>query len=101
MYDPVKEIGIRKKIPSTTLLEFNSRASYGEVMHTVIPVFFPNGDDNPSHYSLAGTSGVPFEVDREEWTLGAFLKKRKFQPSKIRLYVMYKPQVFSLLKIQS
>ena len=34
MYDPVKEIGIRKKIPSTTLLEFNSRASYGEVMHT-------------------------------------------------------------------
>ena len=27
-----------------------------------IPVFFPNGDDNLSRYSLAGSSGVPFEV---------------------------------------
>ena len=97
-YDNEKKIGIRKKtIPSPKLLEFNSRASYGEVMHTAIPVFFPNGDDNLSHYSLAGTSGVPFEGDREKWTLGAFLKKCKFPPSKIRLYVMYKPQVFSLL----
>ena len=63
-------------------------------MRRTIPVFFPNGDDNLSRYSLAGSSGVPFEVrDREKWTLEAFLKEYKFQPSKIRLYVMYKPQV--------
>ena len=94
VYDPVKMAGIRKKtIPPPRSFEFNSTASYEEVMGTVKPVFFPNGDDNLSHYSLAGSSGVPFEVEKEKWTLGEFLKKCKTPPSKIRLYIMYKPQV--------
>ena len=100
IHDPVKKIRtIRKKtIPSPRLIEFDSEASYEEVMCTTIPIFFPGGDGNPSHYSLlAGTSGEPFEVDREKWTLGAFLKERKSPPSKTRLYVLYKPQVFSVL----
>ena len=93
IYDPVKRVGIRRQtIPSPRSFEFNSRATYDEVMGTVIPVFFPNGDDNPSHYSLvAGSSGVSFE---EKWTLEAFLKRCNTPPSKIRLYVMYKPQVY-------
>ena len=89
----MKRVGIRKKtIPSPRAFEFNSRASYEEVMGTVKSVFFPNGDDNPSHYSLvAGSSGVPFE---EKWTLAAFLKEYNASPSKIRLYVVYNPQVY-------
>ena len=96
IYDPVKKVRIRKKtIPSPRFYEFNSTASYEEVMGTVIPAFFPNGDDNPSHYSLvAGLSGVPIKVDKEKWTLEAFLKEYSASPSKIRLYVMYKPQVY-------
>ena len=91
----MKRIGIRRQtIPSPRPFEFNSRASYEEVMGTVIPVFFPNGDDNPSHYSLAGSSGVPFKVDKDKWTLEAFRKEYKTPPSKIRLYVMYNPQVY-------
>ena len=74
--------------------EFNSRASYEEVMGTVKPVFFPNGDDNLSHYSLAGSSGVSIKVDKEKWTLEAFLKECKISPSRIRLYVVYNPQVY-------
>ena len=95
MYDPVKKVGIRKKtIPSPQFYKFNSRASYDEVMDKIIPAFFPNGDDNPSHYLLAGSSGVSFKVDKEKWTLEAFLKECKISPSRIRLYVMYNPQVY-------
>ena len=93
VYDLEKMAGIRMKIPSPRSFEFNSKASYEEVMGTLIPVFFPNGDGNRSHYSLARSSGVPFKVDKEKWTLGEFLKKCKTPPSKIRLYIMYKPQV--------
>ena len=61
-------------------------------MGTLKPGFFRNGDDNLSHYSLvAGSSGVPLE---EKWTLEAFLKEYSASPSKTRLYVVYKPQVY-------
>ena len=101
IHDPVKKtMTIKKKtIPPPRVIEFDSEASLEEVMRKTIP-FFPGGDDNPSHYSLlAGTSGEPFEVDREKWTVGAFLKERKSLPSKTHLYVLYKPQVFSVLII--
>ena len=99
IHDPVKKImTIKKKtLPSPGLIEVDSEASCEEVMRKTIP-FFPGGDDNPSHYSLlTGTSGEPFEVDREKWTVGTFLKERKSPPSKTRLYVLYKPQVYSVL----
>ena len=93
IYDPVKRLVIRKKtIPPPRDFEFNSTASYEEVMGTLKPAFFRNGDDNLSHYSLvAGSSGVPFG---EKLTVKAFLKERNTSPSKIRLYVVYKPQVY-------
>ena len=86
-----------KVLLSRRRIEFDSEASLEEVMRKTIP-FFPGGDCKPSHYSLlASTSGEPFEVDREKWTLRAFLKEHKSSPSKTRLYVMYKPQVYSVL----
>ena len=99
-YDRKKKTGIKKrKSPSPRHLKFKSRASYEEVMRGARHVFFPNGDADLSRYSLANSAGVPYEVlDKEKWTLGAFIKEIKLPLSKIRLY---KPQVYSVLIIQS
>ena len=41
-------------------------------------------------YSLATLSGTAFEINKENWILGDFLKAHALQPSKVRFYILFK-----------
>ena len=52
-------------------------------------VFFKDEDSDLSNYSLAASSGISFEIDKDNWELGKFLNEHSFRPSKLRLYLMH------------
>ena len=95
MYEPDLQRGVKKKtIPSPRVVDFAKSALYEEVLQQAKDIFFREDEHDLGDYCLAGPSGVPFQVDDPtDWVLYEFLKQHGFQPSKLCLYIMYKPEV--------
>ena len=93
MFNTTSRKGIKRKdLPSPKIVDFDACSSYEDIVMKGKELFFPQESDNFDAYSLAGSSGVPFDIaDKENWVLGDFLKEHGFQPSKLRLYILYNP----------
>lgn len=97
MYDTRSQKGTKRKtLPSPRVIDFDATATYMDVVKRAKESFFPENTDDMNAYSLAGTSGIPFDVDnKENWVIGEFLKEHGYQPSKLRLYIIYDPEKVS------
>lgn len=95
IYDSVRQRGIKKKsIPNPRIIDFPKSASYTDVVMQCREIFFP--DDYKyglSHFCLAGPTGVPYDIDEEDWVLQEFIKSHGYQPSKLRLYLLFNTEV--------
>ena len=99
IYCPKLEKGIKKKgIPPPRIIDLDVCSTYDEVLKQTKQIFFPDSTNDNSYFSLAGTSGLPFEVE-ENWSLGDFLKSHGFQPSKLRLYILSKVSIHNSVLI--
>lgn len=89
MFNKEKQCGVKKKnIPSPRIIDFHKSSSYEDIINKGRSVFFENESDDLTCYSLCGPSGFPFEI-ASRWVLEEFMKHHGFQPSKLRLYIMY------------
>lgn len=80
------------------MIDFPRGALYEEVLEKKRENFFSDKTEDITAYCLAGSSGVPFDIeDPEDWVLQDFIKEHNFQPSKLRLYVVYVPQVSNIM----
>ena len=94
IYDSARQCGVkRKSIPNPRIVDFSQSASYTEVLTQSREIFFPENEYSLSHFCLAGASGLPYDVDEEDWVLKDFIKSHGFQPSKFRLYLLFSAEV--------
>ena len=90
MFNSSLEKGTRKKgLPSPRIIDFDLLSSYDDVLDKAKDIFFPKEANDLNAYSLATSSGVAFDINKENWRLGDFLKDHSFQPSKVRFYILF------------
>ncbi len=101
MYDEDQQKGVKKQfIPAPRVVDFDRFSSYSCIIEKGKDIFFNTtsssqheSSNNHQSYFLAGTSGVPFDIDDddlEDWSLQDFMKQHGYVPSKFRLYVVLK-----------
>ena len=99
IYNEELQRGIKKKtIPPPRIVDFSKAASYSEVIEQAKAVSFSDSKNDNSCFALAGPSGTLYEIqDSENWILQDFMKKHGFQPSKLRLYIVYNSMVRNII----
>ena len=55
--------------------------------------FFPKSKPSLHSLCLADSSGQAIDISSDEWMIGNFYEQNSYQPSRFKLYVMYKPSV--------
>lgn len=85
-------------LPPPRMVDFPKSSHYKDIINKGRSIFFKNESDDPACYSICGPSGVPFEVS-DPWTLEEFLKHHGFQPSKLRLYILYTPSKLTYVEV--
>ena len=99
IYNEAQQKGVKKQyLPAPCVVDMQRSSTYLQVLQQGRDIFFSEESENLLDYSLCGTAGTPFDIsDVDEWVLGDFLKTHGYQPSKLRLYILYNPVVCLIL----
>ena len=95
LFDESLGKGVRKRyIPASQTITFSANATYDLVIQKSQEIFFPDeAREQEDLFCLADSSGIPYEIGNKcEWKLSEFVQGLKLPPSKLRLYVMYRPK---------
>ena len=95
IYDETQQKGVKKQyLPAPRVVDMLRSSTYLQVLQQGRDIFFSDESEDLLDYSLCGTSGTPFDISNaEEWVLGDFLKTHGYQPSKLRLYILFNPVI--------
>lgn len=97
-FDPEQQKAVRRRtIPPPSAMRFSGSITYEEILKIGKDHFFPELDCSLESFCLADASGVTYQIlDKATWTLSQFLKEIGVAPSKLRLYILYHPEVRAL-----
>lgn len=95
IYDEELQKGVKRRfIPAPVNVSFPSTATYDDVITIGRETFFPDENSALDTFCLCDSSGTMFKVDdNSSWVLSEFLQNTGQPPSKLCLYVMWKPTV--------
>ena len=98
VYDEDLEKGVKKRyIPPSEIMTFPSSAPYDLVIQKGRETFFPNDTSEADCFCLADSGGVPYVIEeKSDWVLSEFVQKLKQAPSKLRIYLMYRPKALTV-----
>ncbi len=89
IYNEDMKKGVMKRhLPGPRIVDFSSGIGYGDFLTILKPMFFTADVIAHGQFALANSSGIPFDVNCEEWTLEDFVKNHGL-PSKLRIYLLY------------
>ena len=95
-FDADKQKAVRRRtIPAPMAMQFNGSCGYDEILKIGKETFSPDFDDSPlESFSLSDAGGILYCIqDKAAWTLSKFVKELGIAPSKLRLYIVYRPEV--------
>jgi hypothetical protein len=94
VFDADQQKAVRKRtIPPPSAMSFNSSLTYDEVLKIGKESYFPELDCSLESFCLGDASGVLYQIkDKATWTLSQFVKEVGVAPSKLRLYVVFRPE---------
>ncbi len=88
-YDHNMQRGVMKKnLPGPRIAEFPSMMTYTEFILSLQEMFL--SEQEVGHLALANSSGIPFDIDSEDWTLQEFVKAHG-PLSKLKIYLLHFP----------
>ena len=95
IYDDELQKGVKKRfIQPPVNVPFPSTATYDDLIKFGRETFFPDESSPLDTFCLCDSSGTMFKVeDRSIWVLSEFVQNSGQPPSKIRLYVTWRPMV--------
>ena len=96
MFDSDQQKAVRRRtIPPPSSISFAISTTYEDILEIGKNYFFPEFIDCPlDFFCLADSSGILYQIkEKAAWTLSEFIKEIGVSPSKIRLYIVYRPEV--------
>ena len=98
MYKEEEGRGVRSSKIRTQKFSLPPSATLDDVLKMGKEAFFSELDIPLRYLHLVDSSGLPIETGDEDWTLGKYFEKNGYQPSRHKLYVMFKePLVYNIM----
>ena len=95
MFSEKEGRGVRStKIPAQKL-SFTSTSTYNDILMAGKDAFFPDYDPQLNSLHIADSSGKVIKSTGDDWTLGKYFEENGFQPSRHKLYIMFKEPLVS------
>ena len=86
--------GVRSgKLPAPRKIELSLSSTLKDILTLGRETFFQKSKPPLHSLCLADSSGQPIDISSDEWTIGNFYEQNCYQPSRFKLYIMYKPSV--------
>ena len=94
MYREEEGRGVRSgKLPAPRKIELSLSSTLKDILTLGRETFFQKSKPPLHSLCLADSSGQPIDISSDEWTIGNFYEQNCYQPSRFKLYIMYKPSV--------
>ena len=88
IYDRDMQRGVMKKhLPGPRITEFPSTINYADFISSLKELFFFEEVVSVGQLAIANSSGIPFDVNRDDWILREFVKTHG-PPSKLKIYLL-------------
>ena len=95
IYNEEEGKGIRNSKIHPQKFKLFSTATMEDILNMGREAFFSELDPPIDTLHLANSSGQIIDADSENWTLGKYFEENGYQPSRHKLYIVYRPQMVS------
>lgn len=95
MYKEEVARGVRISKIRPQKLEFLPGATLEDILNKGREAFFSELDPPLSSLHLADSSGNVVDAESDDWTVGKYFEENGYQPSRHKLYIMYREPTVS------